>query len=384
MKRRTPDLPTRLSSGLPLNPRGKGREYRAYPSLSSARWLFPVGPPAVRRAGIKGLFHPSSAKGRILQRAIFAGLVPGGKVFLGGDAMARLEDDFARALGVGEVRVAFYLGVPGAYRKITVQVTDPDGETLAFAKIATSPTTERLIDYERGVLLRLGESGGLRGRVPEVLHAFDWQGSRTLLITDGPSRPGPGHLSEAHLELCTRIFLPFARRMDFGESPMMERMSRRLSEVGPRLPGPLLSLLNRALGLLGDELGTVSLPVSLSHGDFAPWNTRIGPSGLFVFDWDGAQDGTAPLYDIFHFQAIQAALLDRQDHLPDRSFLRDALAGLWPEGQEHLPWLYLSYLLDMNLFYGEARMAAPDVGDERVWNWFGGRIESFLEDGPPL
>lgn len=384
MKRKTPNLPAPLSTGLPLVDRGKGRKYEAYPSLSKARWLFPAGSPALRRAGIEGLFHPSSRKGRILRRAISAGLVPGGEVFLQDNAVARLEEDFAGALGVEEVRAAFYLGVPGAYRKITVQVTDPGGETLAFAKIATSPATEKLIDYERGVLLRLGEGGGLRGMVPEVLHAFDWQGSRTLLITDGPSRPGPRHLTEAHLDLCARVFLPFARRTTFGESPMMERMSRRIGEVGPRLPEALTSRLNRALGLLEEGLGPVSLPVSLSHGDFAPWNTRIGPAGLFAFDWDGAQDGTTPLYDIFHFQAIQAALLDRRDHLPDRRFLRDALAALWPEGQEHLPWLYLAYLLDINLFYGEARVVAPDAGDDRVWRWFGDKIDSFLEDGSPF
>jgi hypothetical protein len=305
-------------------------------------------------------------------------------VLLDNDAITRLESELAHALAEPEIRVAFYLGVPGAYRKITVQVMDPSGRTLAFAKIATSPATKGKIEHERRILLRLWESEGLRGRVPEVLHHFEWQGSRVLLIAGGPSQPGPTILSQAHLSLCSEVFLPFAQQYDFDSSPMMTRMSEVLIRLGPRLPSALFARLDQALRLLRAELGPAPIPLSIAHRDFAPWNTRSGPQGLFVFDWDGAEEHITPLYDIFHFQAIQAALLDRREYLPDRAFLRDALDALWPGGQEYLPWLYLSYLLDMTLLYSEAQVVAPGVGEQGVWNWFGERIEAFLKTGSPL
>lgn len=381
MRRVTSRLSDSTPPGLPLPLRGEGREYEAYPSLSRARWLFPAGRPGVRRAGIKGLFHPSSLKGRALRASILAGVPRGQRVHLRYDALTRLECEFAGALAESKVEVAFYLGVPGAYRKVTAQVMNPDGVTLAFAKIATSPATQELVEKERRALLKLSESEALRGRVPEVLRAFEWEGSRVLLITGGPDRPGPRQLSSAHVALYKDLFLPFAERKTFSESAMMARMSEALLHVNPHLPEPLSIRLNQALERVREEIGPVRMPLSLCHRDFAPWNTRVGPRGLFVFDWDGAQEDTIPLYDLFHFQAIQAALFDRRDPLPDRSLLRRALDELWPEGHEYLPWLYLSYLLDVSLFYSEAQVAAPGIGEQRVWWWFGRQIGAFLAQG---
>jgi hypothetical protein len=91
-----------------------------------------------------------------------------------------------------------------------------------------------------------------------------------------------------------------------------------------------------------------------------------------------------PLYDAFHFRAIQVALNGRRRYLPDRRFLRDSLNVLWPEGQEEiLPWLYLAYLVDMALFYSEAQVTAPGTGEKQVWSWFVKQIEAFLKEGPP-
>jgi hypothetical protein len=312
------------------------------------------------------------------------GGLPGGKVSLDGDALGRLESELADSLAEPEVKVAFYLGVPGAYRKITAQVMTPEGESLAFAKIAASRLTRARLDDERGVLVRLSESEGLRGRVPEVLGYFDWCQSKVLLMTSGPPKPGPRDLTTAHLELCKDLFMPFAEPRTFGEGPMMTRMSEALRRIGPHLPDPLFARLDQALERLRSELGSVTLPLSLAHRDFAPWNTRVGPGGLFVFDWDSGEEGMTPLYDIFHFRAIQSALLGRREHLPDRLFLRDAMDALWPEGHRYLPWLYLSYLLDMSLLYSEAQVVAPAVGEQRVWNWFGDQVESFLTKGSPL
>src|SRR5215210_7823185 len=176
LRRETSGPSASTPPGLPAPLRGEGREYKAYPSLSRARWLFPAGRPGVRRAGMRGLFHPSSLKGRALRASILAGALPGRRVSLRRDALVGLEDEFAQALYEPGVIIAFYLGVPGAYRKVTAQVMTPNGKVLAFAKISNAPTTWDLIEKERRVLMRLfSESEGLRGRIPEVLHAFDWE-----------------------------------------------------------------------------------------------------------------------------------------------------------------------------------------------------------------
>ena len=105
---------------------------------------------------------------------------------------------------------------------------------------------------------------------------------------------------------------------------------------------------------------------------------------MFVFDWERAQEGTTPLYDAFHFWAIQAALFGRRTRPPDRRLLRDLLGRQWPGAQEHLRWLYLAYLVDMSLDYSEARVIAPAVGEQRVWRWYVEQVRGFLEEGSTL
>ena len=305
-------------------------------------------------------------------------------MFLEEDPLYRLEAEFSQALGGAETCVAFYVGTPGAYRKITAQAVTPEGKTLAFAKIASDPLAREDVEAERRNLYRLEEAEALRSRIPRALHHFEWQANEVLLMTPGPARTGPTNLSSAHVDFCKDMFAAFVKEDLFGKSPMMKRMSERSARVGPELPGSLSSLIERPLAHLREDLGSISIPLSIAHRDFAPWNTRIGPQGLFVFDWDRLEDGVTPLYDLFHFQAIQSVLLGTQPELPDRRFLYELLDSVWPEGRNHLPGLYLAYLLDMTLFYAEARVVAPNHGDDHVLNWFADRIDRLLEIGLSL
>jgi hypothetical protein len=283
-----------------------------------------------------------------------------------------------------EVRLAFYLGVPAPHRKVTAQVLDPDGMTLAYAKIATSPLARAAVEGERHALLRLSESADLRGAVPEVLGSFEWHGGTILLVTMGPPRPGPRRLSPGHLRFCTRLFRSFMVRETFAESPMWARMSEMCLRLEHSAPETLPANLGPALGRLHDELGPVSMPLSLAHGDFAPWNTRQGPGSLFVFDWERSSEGMSPLYDAFNFQALQAALQGRRGGVRDRRFLLTLLDALWPEGRERLSVLYLAYLAHVTLLYSEAQSLAPGVGERKVWGWFAQQMEAILRGDSPL
>src|SRR5918998_2050598 len=75
-----------------------GRIDAAYPNLANVRWLLPANQPALRRAGIEGLYQPSSLRGRALRTIIGAGAVPGERVWLDEDALARLETMLASVL----------------------------------------------------------------------------------------------------------------------------------------------------------------------------------------------------------------------------------------------------------------------------------------------
>ena len=158
----------------------------------------------------------------------------------------------------------------------------------------------------------------------------------------------------------------------------------RISETWLRLkqssPQTLPENLGPALERLNERLGEVSMPLSLAHGDFAPWNTRLGARSLFVLDWERASEGMSPLYDAFNFQALQAALQGRRRGIGDRRFLESLLEALWPQGRKHLPALYLAYLAHVSLLYSEAQSLEPRVGEKKVWGWFAQQIESALRE----
>lgn len=361
-----------------------GRAYAAYPNLRGARWLFPAGRKDTLRAGIREFFHPRNLKGRVLQAAISSGGFRGQRVALEEEPLERLERELARILGQ-EVSLGFSVGSPGAYRKSTALVLDRAGKTLAFAKIASAEQTRMKVEAERRNLLRLSSCPELHGRVPKVLGYSHWNGNEVLTISGGPPWPGPDSLASSHLDFCQTL-AKFSGNsgVAFAESPMYARLSDTLSRIEDGLSGEVSSLLHRALWRLQEGLGGVCVPLSVAHRDFAPWNTRIGPLGLFVFDWDYATESATPLYDLFHFRAIQAALFGKRERPPRPEDFEAALERIWPEGRPHLSWLYLAYLLDVSLIYGEARVMAPEAGDDRVWHWFLSHIKDFLDGVSPF
>jgi hypothetical protein len=357
-----------------------GRIYAAYPNLANVRWLLPANQPALRRAGIEGLYQPSSLRGRALRTIIGAGALQGQKVWLEEDNLQRLETMVASVMGVEAVRLAFYLGVPAPHRKVTAQVLTPEGKTLAYAKIATSQLAQAALKTERRALWRLSQSAGLQGTVPELLGSLEWHGGTILLITMGPPRPGPRGLSSAHLRFCTQLFQSFRGHQTFVESPMWSSISEIWLHLQRSSPETLPANLGPALERLHEELGPVNMPLSLAHGDFAPWNTRLGERSLFVLDWERTSEGMTPLYDAFNFQALQSALLGRRKGIGDRQFLLRLLDAIWPEGRKHLPNLYLAYLTHVSLLYSEAQSLDPGVGEKKVWHWFAKQIESALHE----
>ncbi|WP_047866008.1 phosphotransferase [Rubrobacter aplysinae] len=381
-----PHEPVSDTLGLEVSLGDGGRAYAAYPNLRGARWLFPAGRKEIRRAGLREFFHPRSLKGRAFRAAVASGGFRGQRVSLAEEPLEKLEHELAGILGA-EVDLGFYVGSPGAYRKSTALVLDATGRTLAFARIATNPRTRAKLEAERHNLLWLSGSPELHGRVPRVLGHFHCDASEVLVISGGPPWPGPDSITGPHLDFCQVLFecsVPDEPGRVFSESPAYTRLFSTLERIESGLPEETSSLLYRAADRLGHGLGEIRVPLSVAHGDFAPWNTRIGTRGLFVFDWDYTAERATPLHDLFYFHSIQSALLGRREHLPGRDEIESLLRRIWPEGRRHLPWLYLAYLLDVSLLYGEARVIEPDAGEDRVWRWFLDRIQSFLDDGSPL
>jgi hypothetical protein len=357
-------------------PHTGGRAYLAYPSLRYPRWIVPAANP-LRRAAL-ALYSPQRLRGWLLKGAMASGWILGERVWLDDTLLGELEELLARALEEPTVRLALYLGIPGAYRKTTVQVMGPEGHVLGYAKMSDRPLAEAALEAERRKLHWASTVSSLRENVPAVLYWGTWRTQRVLLTSTGPPRRGPSQLRSWHFDFLRSLHCADRAECLFGESPMYASMLDGILRLCPHLPDPWPVRYARAQRCLEAGLGPVRLPISTAHRDFAPWNTRLGPRGLFVFDWEVATEGAVPLYDALHFGAIQAAVRGRHFQA-ETPALTKLLALLWPAGQAHLPFLYLAYLVDMSLYYAAARVRAPEAGDDVVWHWLGRRIDDWLE-----
>jgi hypothetical protein len=89
-----------------------------------------------------------------------------------------------------------------------------------------------------------------------------------------------------------------------------------------------------ALAAAGRELENCEVRCGLSHGDFAPWNTRVSGESMCLFDWEMASWEAPVHWDRFHFLTQTRSLLRR---------------GTGPEGFEDFTHdkraLYILYLL---------------------------------------
>ncbi len=352
---------------------GRGRPYVILRSRHRSAWLLPAATHG--GAGLRSFGH-GGLKGFVARAFVATKLLGGERVWLD---IAPLERALAAALGLADVRLAFSIGTSGAYRKLTVEVRTRRGEVLAYAKLGTDAPARDSLRREHANLLRLSTVESLRGAVPGVLGWFPWRGAHLLLVTAGYGRIGCRRLREEHAVFLRRLHAAFAHDARFDASAMWTRMLAAVDRLAPRLPIEWALRWRRALALLDARLGPAVLPRSLAHRDFAPWNTRLGPRGLSVFDWETAADGVTPLYDIFHFHAVQAARAGRpfRPSPGPRQAIPAAPGSTWTAD---IPILYLAYLLDASLVHAEARLIAPQSAQGPEWHWLGRQLDAWGED----
>src|SRR5205807_1743925 len=235
-------------------------------------------------------------------------------------------------------------------------------------------------------LRRLGLSAfgqrGVKGSLGRSLPAA-WLGGRRLWCDVGPLE---GVLARALGE--PDIRLAFC----IGTSGAYRKLTAEVITSGGRVPAyAKIAVQPRAQASLGREHENL---LRLSRVD-----ALLGrvPGVLAWFGWRGAQvlvitagsgrmgpsrfgephaEFLRPLHDAFHFQAMQAALAGRPYH-PSLG-RQHGLAAFWPEWRARLAPLYLAYLLDMGLFYTEARLETPESGDDREQRWFAHHIDIYM------
>lgn len=271
------------------------------------------------------------------------------------------DPDFGAAASLGSL-AAIQIGTSGPYQKACALLISDSGTGLAVAKIALVPGADAMVASEASWLRVLEAVDRLAGEVPQLLAEGTLANGRRYLVTSlAPSKLVTTAFTPAHARFLTRLGRSRMEVMRFASSPCCEFLERTLTDIAPGLTRDESATLRDALSDCRMSLSDYVGPFVLSQGDFAWWNIRVHPSGIFVFDWEYARLGANPLADLFHFHMIQRAASGRGI---GSGFLAKVMRHAERFAHQHYPeskWsasrvsaLALTYLLDVLFHYSRA------------------------------
>lgn len=181
-------------------------------------------------------------------------------------------DEFTRSFSHPVRPVAVLVGTAGPTQKLVVQLADPTGRTTAYVKYGESPAARRRLEQEFKVLSGLPDGVG-----PTPLGLRPIGAGLALFLSVAEGRPLPGQVfpSSETLALVTRLWRG-AMEVSVYDHPWIRRLLGACPSAEPWVK----------------VLSSRQWAVVPMHGDLAPWNILLGPSGLRLIDWEyGSLDG---------------------------------------------------------------------------------------------
>ena len=381
------------------------RRFAVIPNLREARWFIPLDCGAVSAAAFS-LYTPARRSAKIKRALVQAAAhLPGGFWYRDHLMIALREppapEKALAPLWSEPIRLALSCGAPeGARnRKASALAIDLKGNLRAFVKLARSEIAREIVAHESAILPGLAKI-----HAPRLLMNQEIDGTLVMAQTPLPGSPaplafGPAHAaflqslqsSEKIIATQSPMILSLRQRLDLipssgtpgkGEGGGFCKSARGLENPLPSPPpdyrgrekkrAPILSCspmqeLSEILADLMPSLEQLSVPVTIVHGDFAPWNLRIDGGAISAFDWEYAQLSGLPLLDEIHYR-LQVGLL--LDHWSAQRGVEEIemLCQSRPQGlsAENAATLAIVYLLDIL-----ARLLAEGYGEEHemiVWH----------------
>lgn len=335
------------------------RRFAAIPDLRNARWFIPLDCGAVSAAAFS-LYTPARRSAKIKRRLIqVAAHLPGGFWYRDHMMIALREppalEKALAPLWSEPIRLALSCGAPeGARnRKASALAIDRNGNLRAFVKLAWSEIAREIVAHEAAILPELAHV-----RAPRLLMNQEIDGTLVMAQTPLPGRPAPLAFGPAHAAFLQS--LQSQENIVAAQSPMILGLRQRLEH-------PTMHDLREIMVELTPSLEQMNVPVTIIHGDFAPWNLRIDGGAISAFDWEYGQLSGLPLIDEIHYRLQVGLLLDHwsaqrgADEI--EGFCRSRPQGL---STVQAATLAIVYLLDML-----ARLLAEGYGEDHemiVWH----------------
>lgn len=340
----------------------RGRGYKRFQSLvvipghGMPRWVIPIANPKAMNVAID-IYQPHKIAPRVGKRMATELLRLrkqnwlGKPLLLASTAESPLEALIREITGERRPLFALSFGRLPEVQKLTAQVLTSSGEILGYIKLPLTSAATARVENEAHVLGRLSNFPALRAHVPRLLHAGKWFGSYLLFQSPLQGQPGPTTISKLHEAFFEALWS--THRLEQSGRSLVDSVSNQWGTAVGLLDHKWAGLGQEALRRAAEVLDAQTIECGITHGDFAPWNTRTADGRLLVFDWESAHWDAPLLWDMFHF-GLQTSSSSLQK--------KDFATPCTPKGRA----TYLLYLLNSVIQFVEEKNPAGIENRQRA------------------
>jgi len=327
----------------------------------SIRWFFPT---EAKQADFLSLYNSSSLKSKIYTTVThFVWNIGMGKQLTSGSFIMQqiLVDRVKTKYGISEIEsYSFFTGTRGATRKLVMKVQSENGINC-FIKIPQTTLAEELVQNEYDMVKTLNKFDFTSLSLPRISSRIN---GHYRLSDVKPAFTIPADkITAIHASAVAELYAISHDRKTISETKAWETIEFNIYTLFQELEFKN-NLDQEKIGILVEGLkklyATVSenesVPVSVSHGDFTPWNMYCDEQRLYVYDWEMAKNGIPMLFDLFHFSYQSVILLQKKSykevHQSIQQWLQQPLVlHLIQKYRIHVPTHHALYLLFNVSFY---------------------------------
>jgi hypothetical protein len=273
-----------------------------------------------------------------------------------------LRNRLAELLHAPDVELVVRVGATRPNGKPVVQVGQPNGRVLAYAKVGWNELTRPLVAAEAEALASFAARSDppRTFQVSRLLHSLEWQGN-SVTVVEPLIGGAPVTAFDPPRDATHELALGgVVSRSALAESDWWADVRARISAVGGDL--------DRAADAIAAEAGDTPLRFGRGHGDWTPWNMRRLDGRLVVWDWERSRDGVPVGIDAAHYGLLVALNVRK---LPPPRAVEDTLerAPGWLVGLDQAAAvarvIVCLELLEMSLRFAEARRAGVTLRTDR-------------------
>lgn len=333
---------------------GKWKQGRKYIYINNPdgtmRWIIPA---EIKGAPHLALYNAASWKAKLYKSAssiLFAvgknNWLASGSFYVENNVVTAIERKYG--INPGE-HYAVFTGTRGDTRKVVIAVGKK--KITHFIKIAISEKSKQLINNEAIMLKELTKYDFTTLSMPRVTDPRI-NGSARLTNVKPAITISAQRINDLHVRTLSELYAANHEKKRIADcaawaaiSNNMDWMQREhelnngLDELKTRRIIHLMRKLYNSLPV------DAEIPVSVSHGDFTPWNMYCDDSRLYVYDWELSSNGIPMLFDLYHFILQSQVLIHHQQYPAIRSIVNQTIRN------NNVQRLVSKYDIDTELHY---------------------------------